>query len=547
MKVKDLDLLIINPPVVRPAEPPLGPFSLSSNLTSLGLGVTVEDINARWFSWLLREGTDLSFKATPFQRRAIRRLKENLDLVTDSRILKDFRRYGEAVLQLLSVIKLKGEAISNGSLITFTDFRVPGLSPLSSLHLRSVALTGDCGPMGEFLAQETERLLAEFRPKMVGVSLNYLSQALPSMAIVGHIRRIAPSVKTVLGGALVSIWGPRVYRNPNLADLVDLWIEGPADLPLAKILGSEGVPPKGPCSPGTQSISWHLYLSPQRIYPVSLSRGCYWGRWRFCLEGRICRNFESLDVERLPFVVQEAARVHEIQWVHFTDSALTPRALRALSEMELGVRWYGFARFEPVLSRIPLASALRKSGCRMLQLGLESGSQRILDALGKGFHLETASAVLRNLHEAGVGVYLYVMFGTPGETVYDALRTLDFVESHADCIDFMNISLLNLPIDNVIGQDGLEMENVSFPGGDFDLALYTNFRARMGMDRREARTFMERRFKRSPLAKTILRRDPPCFTSSHAALFLDYWGERDAYGGGDGLASIIHDQVNGPG
>ena len=51
----------------------------------------------------------------------------------------------------------------------------------------------------------------------------------------------------------------------------------------------------------------------------------------------------------------------------------------------------------------------------MLKLGLESGDQGLLDALGKGINLGTAAQALAALTAAGIGTYVYLLFGTPKE------------------------------------------------------------------------------------------------------------------------------------
>jgi len=48
----------------------------------------------------------------------------------------------------------------------------------------------------------------------------------------------------------------------------------------------------------------------------------------------------------------------------------------------------------------------------MLKLGLESGDQGVLDQMKKGFCLEEASRVIKNLREAGISTYVYLLFGT---------------------------------------------------------------------------------------------------------------------------------------
>ena len=80
----------------------------------------------------------------------------------------------------------------------------------------------------------------------------------------------------------------------------------------------------------------------------------------------------------------------------------------------------------------------------MLQIGLESGSQKVLDAFGKGVELSLAEKVLAAMKEAGIASYTYLLFGTPWEREEDARLTLDFTAAHADEISCLNLAVFNL-------------------------------------------------------------------------------------------------------
>ena len=71
-----------------------------------------------------------------------------------------------------------------------------------------------------------------------------------------------------------------------------------------------------------------------------------------------------------------------------------------------------------------VASALARSGCRMVWMGAESGSQRILDAMEKGVRVEQIREAGRLLQEAGIAVGLFLQFGYPGEKWDDIEATL---------------------------------------------------------------------------------------------------------------------------
>jgi radical SAM superfamily enzyme YgiQ (UPF0313 family) len=193
---------------------------------------------------------------------------------------------------------------------------------------------------------------------------------------------------------------------------------------------------------------------------------------------------------------------------------MSPALLKTLSEHSPGAPWYGFARITKDLKDPDFCDALKRSGCRMLKLGLESGDQAVLDSLNKGIDLPVASAALESLKRAGIASYVYLLFGTPAEDLEAAERTLDFIVKHSDAIDFLNIAIFNMPAH---GSDADKFETRSFYEGD--LYLYREFVHPLGWDRSAVRQFLDKRFRRHPAVAAILRRDPPFFTSNHAPFF----------------------------
>ena len=160
------------------------------------------------------------------------------------------------------------------------------------------------------------------------------------------------------------------------------------------------------------------------------------------------------------------------------------------------------------------AAGCALSGCVLLKLGLESGSQAVLDAMCKGVRLDLVERVLAALQQAGIATYVYLLFGTPTESLVEARQTLDFTLRHHQAITFLNLAIFNMPRASV--------EAGQLPGGEFsegDLSLYRDFVHPRGWDRRAIRTFLDREFKRHPTIGAIIRRDPPLFTSNHAAFF----------------------------
>ena len=144
-----------------------------------------------------------------------------------------------------------------------------------------------------------------------------------------------------------------------------------------------------------------------------------------------------------------------------------------LADNPPGAPWYGFARFSRRLLDPRFCRELASSGCAMLQLGLESGDQGLLDRIGKGTRVEEIAIILDNLAAAGIGTYVYVLFGTPEEDRDAAMRTRDFIAQHSDAINFLNVAVFNLPASSL---EAKELEIKEFYDGD--LSLYSEFRIR---------------------------------------------------------------------
>lgn len=72
-------------------------------------------------------------------------------------------------------------------------------------------------------------------------------------------------------------------------------------------------------------------------------------------------------------------------------------------------------------------SALRRTGCAEAWLGVESGSQKILDAMEKGTRVEQIAKARANLRNEGIRACYFLQFGYPGETWEDIQKTIALV------------------------------------------------------------------------------------------------------------------------
>jgi anaerobic magnesium-protoporphyrin IX monomethyl ester cyclase len=79
--------------------------------------------------------------------------------------------------------------------------------------------------------------------------------------------------------------------------------------------------------------------------------------------------------------------------------------------------------------------ALKRAGCAEVWMGVESGSQKILDAMEKGLRVEHVVAARQNLKREGIVASYFLQLGYPGENWQDLQKTIALVrESRPDDI-----------------------------------------------------------------------------------------------------------------
>jgi hypothetical protein len=501
-------MLLIYPPVAKPCEPPAGIAQLAGALLGNGLPCRLLDANL--------EGLLSLFAAAPqprdtWGRRAFRDLEANLAGLRSHQLYTNLGRYQRAVADVNRLLELAGR--EKNITLSLANYQDPGLSPLKSSDLLQAARHPEKNIFHAYFAERLPGLLSEQNPGLLGFSLNYLSQAIPTFAMIGFVRQLAPQLPIVLGGGLVTSWlSNPAWKNP-FGGLVDHLVPGPGEKALIRLLG--GCDNLLHHRPDHAGLPLEDYLAPGFILPYAASSGCYWNKCSFCPE----------QAEKNPYKVKPAVAVlGDIEllakqtgpaMLHFLDNAVSPALLKALASRPLPMPWYGFARIHPALADAGYCRSLRRSGCVMLKLGLESGNQAVLDAMQKGIDLDMVASVLTALKSAGIGTYVYLLFGTPAESITEARHTLDFVAAHAPAITFLNLAIFNMP---VCSQEAGSLVVSGFSEGD--LSLYTDFVHPRGWDRQAVRRFLDREFKRHPAVASILRRDPPHFTSNHAPFFV---------------------------
>jgi len=503
-------MLLIHPPAAKACEPPAGIARLAGTLRGHGLPCTLLDANLEGQLFLLAApslGTDT------WSLRAGRNLNDNLAALRTPELYQNPSRYRRAVADVNRVLEQTGKR--HHLTLSLANYQKQGVSPLSSADLIRAAENPEANIFFPYFAARLPTLIEETHPTLVGISLNYLSQAPTTFAMVGFLKKRYPGLPVVLGGGLVTSWLHNPSWSNPFAGLIDHCLAGPGEEPLVRLLSLNFSPRLQ--TPSYLDLPLTEYLAPGLILPYAASAGCYWNRCLFCPEKAEGNPYQQVPPATvLEDIASLKAAIQPIQPIllHFLDNAVSPALMQALAADPPGLDWYGFARISPLLADMDFCRSLRRSGCRMLKLGLESGDQSVLDAMNKGQDLPLIEKVLQTLAKAGIATYIYLLFGTPSESLAEARRTLDFVVRHHSAITFLNLAVFNMPMGS---PEAPLVTRSEFYGGD--LSLYTDFKHPKGWSRQKIRRFLDQEFKRHPAIAQILHRDPPLFTSNHAAFF----------------------------
>lgn len=187
------------------------------------------------------------------------------------------------------------------------------------------------------------------------------------------------------------------------------------------------------------------YMEPFRL-PLSLSRGCP-NRCIFCNEMPYWRRFRIRKAEKVFVEIKyQMKKIGGIDYIDFHDSLINGNAkeLEKLCNLVIAeglkIRWGGQAVISKEMT-YDLLLKMKKAGCICLNYGLETGSRRVMQRIGKLLAKDAdIDRIIQDTHKAGIDCIINFMFGFPGETEEDFQETLEFLSRNRDYIDMVNPS-----------------------------------------------------------------------------------------------------------
>jgi radical SAM superfamily enzyme YgiQ (UPF0313 family) len=172
----------------------------------------------------------------------------------------------------------------------------------------------------------------------------------------------------------------------------------------------------------------HGYFSTSMV----ASRGCPY-RCNWCAKPISGNKFQVRPASQVAAEMHELKEVYGAQHIWFGDDVFALNH-RWTEELALEVQAHSAILTFKIQSRADLmtetnVSALRDAGCEEVWMGVESGSQKILDAMDKGLQISDVLAARSRLAKAGIRACYFLQFGYPGETWEDIQLTIDLIRS----------------------------------------------------------------------------------------------------------------------
>ncbi|MFI4911378.1 MAG: radical SAM protein [Sedimentisphaeraceae bacterium JB056] len=316
--------------------------------------------------------------------------------------------------------------------------------------------------LAEILHDQCNSILIE-APKIIGISVMYPEQIIPSLAIAKHIWEIKGTEKPdiILGGATASIMDADEILH--CCEFVDAILQGEGEEGLRMLCEeyaynnipglryrSHGNILKN-TKPDTISLAkvplptfacldTSLYFNSSPVVPVIFSRGCKWRKCRFCAHNFSYSGYRKHQISKFVDYLEYMDNSMGARHFYFADQYVDADDMVALSReilnRNLDIAFHIMGR--PTDDYTPeILDTMSQAGCRWISWGVESGSQRLIDICNKGTSVDTIKKVLEDTYNANISNLPMMIYGLPTSNDIDLEQTFDMIDDVLDyCDDF---------------------------------------------------------------------------------------------------------------
>lgn len=301
--------------------------------------------------------------------------------------------------------------------------------------------------LSSYAWSRVQEIVATLHADVWGVSV-WTAGRRGALYLVEEIRRVHPNAKIVLGGPHATALPKELMERATAVDAVCVGeSEGTWEELLARLARGEswaGVPGAftrdlqgcvviGNERPSIDNLDCLPSVHAQFATTILMtSRGCPWA-CTFCgAENSWGRSFRSHSVGYVLDSIASALKHLPTAMIQIKDDTFTTNKKRVvalcegIAERKLNFVWSCDTRVD-VLDAA-LLRVMRKAGCQRISLGVESGSQRVLDAMDKKITVDEIIRTTKAAREVGIRVRYYMMVGSRGEDWSAFQETLAFLK-----------------------------------------------------------------------------------------------------------------------
>lgn len=298
-------------------------------------------------------------------------------------------------------------------------------------------------------AEEYEKQIKGISEGIVGISTT-LKQINETLRIAALIKQNNSGIPIIVGGAGVIVFD----LDPSLTSHVDLIIKGEAEKYIIPLLNKiknfqkkqkpQTITCKNPSNldelpyPAYDLFPLERYLTIWKkntgITSVSMitSRGCPY-RCIFCDKNISGWKFRARSpknvVNEMEFLLKKYKNIDDIFFyddLFVADRARVIEICHEIRRRKLEVSWSAQGRVDRIDEE--MLHEMKEAGCTELYFGVESGSDRILQWLRKGFTKKQIIQAFKLCHKVGIKPGMYLIVGVPGETKEDINATKDLIQ-----------------------------------------------------------------------------------------------------------------------
>jgi radical SAM superfamily enzyme YgiQ (UPF0313 family) len=183
--------------------------------------------------------------------------------------------------------------------------------------------------------------------------------------------------------------------------------------------------------PAFDLLKNNLYKEPFFPAPYGLiqsARGCPY-QCNFCVKS-YGTKLTTLTPENIILQLENYIQLFNIKAFRFIDDTFTAVPSRVIEfcklliSKKLNLKWSCLARPDTLDSE--MLGWMKEAGCSRLYIGVESGSQQIIDALHKKFNVEEALKNCQKAKKMGFNLMGFFMVGHPKEKLEDVKKSIQF-------------------------------------------------------------------------------------------------------------------------